>query len=217
MPGAAIAPDVQAQVVALREAGYSLASIATRLGIGISSVQRIIKKHGAVAGAATTEMIAKARDEMIAAAYGLESVRQIAASLVHDDLDLAQRTRQKALEILDAIEVTADNAVQSARAVAAVSTALRLTQDVQRRTLPLDKLERADSVEELPELTIRIMGPDDVRELREQQRREAAERIGRGRFGLSLPEDDDQGMQHQGDDRDDIIELTDDDQELNFG
>lgn len=208
MPGTAIAPDVQAQVVALREAGYSLASIATRLRIGISSVQRIIKKHGAVAGAATTEMIARARDEMIATAYGLESVRQIAASLVHDDLDLAQRIRQKAVEILDAIEVTADNAVQSARAVAAVSTALRLTQDVQRRTLPLDKLERADSVEELPELTIRIMGPDDVRELREQQRKEAAERINGGRYGLlAMLGENDREEQHCNDD--DVIELTD--------
>lgn len=208
MPGAAIAPDVQAQVVALREAGYSLASIATRLGIGISSVQRIIKKRGAVAGAATAEMIARARDEMIAAAYGLESVRQIAASLVHDDLDLAQRIRQKAVEILDAIDVTRDSATQDARALAAVSTALRLTQDVQRRTLPLDKLERADSVEELPEIHIRIMTDDDVKELREQQRKEAAERINGGRYGLlAVPGENDQEERRSDDD--DIIELTD--------
>lgn len=211
MPGTAIAPDVQAQVVAFREAGYSLSSISTRFEIGLSSVQRIIKKHGAVAGAATEEMIAKAREGMIETAYGLESVRQISASLVHDDLDLAQRIRHKSLEILDAIEVTADNAVQSARAVAAVSTALRLTQDVQRRTLPLDKLERADSVEELSELTIRIMGPDEVREIREQQRKESAERIGRSRFGLLSPKDNDLGVQHQSEDRDEIIELKDDD------
>lgn len=208
MPGAAIAPDVQAQVVALREAGYSLASIATRLGIGISSVQRIIKKHGAVAGAATTEMIARARDEMIASAYGLESVRQIAAGLFHDDLDLAQRIRLKTVEVLDAIEVTGDNAVQAARAVAAASTALKLTQDVQRRAMPLDKLERADSVEELPEIHIKIMTDDDVRELREQQRKEAAERINGGRYGLlAIPGENDQEEQRSDDD--DIIELTD--------
>lgn len=206
MPGAAIAPDVQAQVVALREAGYTLTSIATRLDIGISSVQRIIRKHGAVAGAATTEMIARARDEMIAAAYSLEAVREKAASLVHDDLDLAQRARQKAAEVLDAIKVTADSAVQSARAVVAVATSLRLTQDVQRRALPLDKLERADSVEELPEIHIRIMTDDDVRELREQQRKEAAERINGGRYGfLAMPGEDDQEEQHSDDD--DVIEL----------
>lgn len=208
MPGATIAPNVQAQVVALREAGFTLASIATRLDIGISSVQRIIKKRGAVAGAATDEMIARARDEMIATAYGLESVRQIAASLVHDDLDLAQRIRLKAVEVLDAIEVTEDNAVQSARALAACATALRLTQDVQRRTLPLDKLERADSVEELPELNIRIMTEDDVRELREQQRKEAAERINGGKYGvLAMPGENDQEEQRSDDN--DVIELTD--------
>ena len=208
MPGTAIAPDAQAQVVALREAGYTLTSIATRLNIGISSVQRIIKKHGAVAGASTAEMIARARDEMIAAAYSLEAVREKAASLVHDDLDLAQRTRQKAAEVLDAIEVTADSAMQSARAVVAVATTLKLTQDVQRRALPLDKLERADSVEELPEIHIRIMTDDDVRELRDQQRREAAERINGGKYGLlAMPGEDDQEEQHSDDD--DIIELTD--------
>lgn len=208
MPGTAIAPDVQAQVVALREAGYTLTSIASRLDIGISSVQRIIKKHGAVAGAATAEVIARARDEMIAAAYSLESVRQIAASLVHDDLDLAQRTRQKAAEVLEAIAVTADSAMQSARAIVAVATTLKLTQDVQHRALPLDKLERADSVEELPEIHIKIMGPDDVKAIREQQRKEAAERINGGRYGLlAMPGEDDQEEQHSDDD--DVIELTD--------
>lgn len=213
MPGTAIAPDVQAQVVALREAGYTLTSIASRLDIGISSVQRIIKKRGAVAGVATAEMIARARDEMIASAYGLESVRQIAASLVHDDLDLAQRIRQKAVEILDAIDVTRDSATQDARALAAVSTALRLTQDVQRRTLPLDKLERADSVEELPEIHIKIMGPDDVEAIREQQRKEAAERINGGRYGLlAMPGEN--GLEEQRSDDDDVIELTDDDQDV---
>lgn len=209
MPGTAIAPDTQAQVVVLREAGYSLASIATRLDIGISSVQRIIKKRGAVAGAATQEMIARARDEMIAAAYDLESVRQIAAALVHDDLSLAQRTRLKAAEILDAIVVTADSAMPSARAVVAVATTLKLTQDVQRRALPLDKLERAASVEELPEIQIRIMTDDDVKELREQQRKEAAERINGGRYGsLAMPGENDQEEPHCNDD--DVIELTDD-------
>lgn len=208
MPGTAIAPDVQAQVVALREAGYTLTSIASRLDIGISSVQRIIKRRGAVAGAATAEMIARARDEMIASAYDLESVRQIAASLVHDDLNLAQRIRLKSVEVLDAIEVTADSAMQSARAVVAVATTLKLTQDVQRRAMPLDKLERAESVEELPEIHIKIMGPDDVEAIREQQRKEAAERINGGRYGLlAMPGENDQEEQHSDDD--DIIELTD--------
>jgi len=202
MPGAAIAPDIQAQVVALREAGYTLTSIATRLDIGISSVQRIIKKRGAVAGAATQEMIARAREEMIASAYDLESVRKIAAALVHDDLHLAQRIRLKSVEVLDTIKVTADNAVQSARAVVACATSLKVTQDVQRRAMPLDKLERAASVEELPEIQIRIMTEDDVRELREQQRKEAAERINGGRYGaLAMPGENDQN--------DDVIELTD--------
>lgn len=192
MASAVTPPDIQAAAVALREAGYSLTSIATRLDISISTTQRILKKHGAVAGATSAEVITRAREEMINTAYSLEAVQQVAASLVHDDLDLSQRLRIKAAEILDTIKVTPANSVQASRALAACATALKLSQDVQRKALPLDKLERSTQVEELSVLTIKIMTEDDVREMREQQRREATERIGGRKIGPPLAQDQDE-------------------------
>ncbi|WP_207882653.1 helix-turn-helix domain-containing protein [Pseudomonas sp. 30_B] len=172
MAGKHATPDQGAQAVILREAGYTLPAIAQRLEISLSTVQRLLKKHKAVAGATTHALIEKARDEMLASAFSLESIQQTAASLVLDDLALSQRIRQKLFSALDVLEPDSPIVFRS---LAASATALKLTQDVGRRALPLDKLEQAQAVEELPELQIHVMTPWDVEEMRAQQRLDEAE------------------------------------------
>ncbi|ALY86574.1 TPA: helix-turn-helix domain-containing protein [Pseudomonas aeruginosa] len=172
MTGKQATPDQGAQAVILREAGYTLSAIAERLGISLSTVQRLLKKHKAVAGAATHALIEKAREEMLASAFSLESVQQTAAALVLDDLALSQQIRQKLFSALDLLEPDSPIVFRS---LAASATTLKLTQDVGRRALPLDKLEQAQAVEELPELQIHVMTPWDVEEMRAQQRLDEAE------------------------------------------
>ncbi|QEY64960.1 helix-turn-helix domain-containing protein [Metapseudomonas lalkuanensis] len=172
MAGKHATPDQSAQAVILREAGYTLSVIAERLGVSLSSVQRLLKKNHAVAGATKQALIEKARDDMLSSAFSLERVQQMAASLVLDDFALSQKIRQKLHRALDAIEPDSPNA---SRALAANATTLKLTQDVNRRALPLDKLEQAQAVEELPALEIHIMSGMDVEEMRAQQRLEEAE------------------------------------------
>ncbi|HBP0077217.1 helix-turn-helix domain-containing protein [Pseudomonas aeruginosa] len=172
MTGKHTTPDQGAQAVILREAGYTLPAIAERLGISLSTVQRLLKKHKAVAGATTQALIEKAREEMLASAFSLDSVQQTAASLVLDDLAIGQQIRRKLSSALE--ELDSSNPIVF-RALAASATTLKLTQDVGRRALPLDKLSMAQEVEALPELEIRIMSQLDVEELRAEQRREEAE------------------------------------------
>ncbi|MFJ4352250.1 helix-turn-helix domain-containing protein [Pseudomonas sp. NPDC089428] len=172
MPGKKKTPDQAAQAVILREAGFTLPAIASRLNISVSTTQRILKSNKAVAGASTQALIEKAREELLTAAFSLDAVQQTAASLVVDELALNQQIRIKlasALEILDP-----SNPIVF-RSLAAASTALKLTQDVTRRALPLEKLNQALNVEELPELKIHIMNDADVAEMRAQQRLEEAE------------------------------------------
>ncbi|EMB0013485.1 helix-turn-helix domain-containing protein, partial [Pseudomonas aeruginosa] len=57
MAGKHAIPDQGAQAVILREAGYTLPAIAQRLEISLSTVQRLLKKHKAVAGATTHALI----------------------------------------------------------------------------------------------------------------------------------------------------------------
>ncbi|MGT3072978.1 helix-turn-helix domain-containing protein [Pseudomonas putida] len=175
MPGKKKTPDQTAQAVILREAGYTLPAIASRLDISVSTAQRILKANKAIPGASTQALIEKAREELLATAFSLEAVQQTAASLVLEELALNQQIRTKlasALEILDPADPI------SFRGLAAASTTLKLTQDVTRRALPLEKLNQALDFEELPELKIHIMTERDVTEMRAQQRLEEAERDG---------------------------------------
>lgn len=175
MPGKKKTPDQTAQAVILREAGYTLPAIASRLDISVSTAQRMLKANKAIPGASTQALIEKAREELLTAAFSLDAVQQTAASLVIEELALSQQIRTKlasALEILD----PADPIVF--RGLAAASTTLKLTQDVTRRALPLEKLNQALDFEELPELKIHIMTERDVTEMRAQQRLEDAERDG---------------------------------------
>lgn len=175
MAGKQKTPDQATQAVVLREAGWTVSAIADRLAISVSTVQRLLRKHHVVAGAGIQVLIEKAREELLTAAFSLEAVQQRAASLVADELALVQQIRLKlahSIEDLDPSDPTAF------RGLAAASTALRLTQDVTRRALPIEKLGQAMEIEELPELRIQIMTEDDVLEMRMQQRLEEAERDG---------------------------------------
>lgn len=175
MAGKQKTPDQAAQAVILREAGWTVSAIAERMSISVSTAQRLLKKHNAVAGACTQALIEKARDELLTTAYSLESVQQAAASLIADELALTQQIRLKlanAIESLDPADPVAF------RGLAAASTALKLTQDVTRRALPLEKLNQSLEIDEIPELRIHIMTEEDVAEMRAQQRLEEAERDG---------------------------------------
>lgn len=168
-------PSLEAQVVILREAGHTVPAIAAQLSLSLSTTKRICKRRGAVAGAATDALIDQARQQMLDTAFELDTVQQQAAALVVEDLSCASLIRQKMLEQLEQIEPGTSEPFKAMRAITAAATTLDLTQKVSRRALPLDKLDEASRVEELSELRIRIMTDDDVREIREQQRREAAE------------------------------------------
>jgi len=175
MSGKQKTPDQETQAVVLREAGWTVSAIADRLTISVSTVQRLLRKHHVIAGVGTQALIEKAREELLAAAFSLEAVQQTAASLVADELALVRQIRLKLASSVEHLDPTDPIAF---RGLAAASTALKLTQDVTRRALPIEKLGQAMEIEELPELRIRIMTEDDVAEMRMQQRLEEAERDG---------------------------------------
>ena len=175
MTGKQKTPDQAAEAVILREAGWTISAIANRLSISISTTQRLLKKHHAVAGAGRAALIEKARDELITTAFSLDSVQLSLASLVSDDIALSAQIRTKLTEAIEALDPSSPTAF---RGLAASATTLKLTQDVTRRALPLEKLNQALDFEELPELKIHLMTEDDVNEMRARQRLEEAERSG---------------------------------------
>lgn len=103
---------------------------------------------------------------------GFGAVQQTVAALVTDELALSQQIRTKLANALEALDPTDPVAF---RGLAAASTTLKLTQDVTRRSLPIEKLNQASEFEELPVLQIHIMTEQDVAEMRAKQRLEEAE------------------------------------------
>ncbi len=172
MPGKKKTPDQSAQAVILREAGYSLSAISSKLDISVSTAQRILKTNKVAAGVATQALIERAREEMLNTAFALEEVQRIAAASVLDDLALTQQIRLKLSSAVEQLNPTDPGVF---RGLAASATTLKLTQDVTRRALPLEQLSQALEVEALPELQIHIMSEYDVAKLRAEQRREEAE------------------------------------------
>ena len=172
MAGKQKTPDQAVQAVILCEAGWTVSAIAGRLSISVSTVQRLLKKNNAVAGAGTQALIERAREELLTSAFSLEAVQQTVAALVTDELALSQQIRTKLANALEALDPTDPVAF---RGLAAASTTLKLTQDVTRRSLPIEKLNQASEFEELPVLQIHIMTEQDVAEMRAKQRLEEAE------------------------------------------
>ena len=172
MAGKQKTPDQAVQAVILCEAGWTVSAIADRLSISVSTVQRLLKKNNAVAGAGTQALIERAREELLTSAFSLEAVQQTVAALVTDELALSQQIRTKLANALEALDPTDP---VTFRGLAAASTTLKLTQDVTRRSLPIEKLNQASEFEELPVLQIHIMTEQDVAEMRAKQRLEEAE------------------------------------------
>lgn len=170
-------PNIEAQAVILREAGYTCPAIAAQLDLSLSTTKRILKRRGVVAGAATTTLIEQARQNMLNTVYELETVQEHAAALALEDFALSRMIREHIVEALEQLKPSTCTPYQMMRTTVAAATALDLTQKVNRRALPLERLAEATHVEELSELRIRIMTDEDVRVMREQQRKESAERI----------------------------------------
>lgn len=170
-------PNIEAQAVILREAGYTCPAIAAQLDLSLSTTKRILKRRGVVAGAATTALIEQARQNMLNTVYELDAVQEHAAALALEDFALSRMIREHIVEAMEQLNPSTCTPYQMMRTTVAAATALDLTQKVNRRALPLERLAEATHVEELSELRIRIMTDEDVQEMREQQRRESAERI----------------------------------------
>jgi predicted transcriptional regulator len=96
-------PELEAQVVILREAGHTVPAIAAQLGLSLSTTKRICKRRGAVAGAATDALIDQARQQMLDTAFELETVQQQAAALVVEEAPMNQGLWQGCLPPLAAI------------------------------------------------------------------------------------------------------------------
>ncbi len=163
-------PDQKAQIVTLRSAGYSLPSIAEKVGVSLSTVKRHIKSIPK--GSIKQEIIEEAQKELLSTLSD-SAVKKELAALVRDDLILTHRIRSSIFNTLEHIEkhspTDAHEAGQIMRALSSAATGLKLTGDALRQSLGINQRGLHESnTDDLPDLTIRDMTSDEMHEIRKR-------------------------------------------------
>lgn len=162
MPGKAVRPDQTTQAVALREAGFTVTAIADRLGISVSSVQRVLARHSTKKGAIKTAIIEQARKELVDGMTA-DAIKHEAATIIQDDLAFARMLRAKLAVASEHIAATnLQECVQAMRAGAACAVALKATSDMLRHTLRIDKQLEAAAEQDMPELIVRVISNEEA-------------------------------------------------------
>lgn len=148
-----VTPTLEAQIIALREAGYTNLAISKRLGVGFRTVQRYLASAGVKKGSLKSELIEQAREEALSLLRSDPIIKQAIVQLLIDDLAHVSHVREM---LVDASEHLKASDVKTAalvmRGAAAYSTAIKNTSDVLQKHL---NKHNQPEMHDLPELVVR--------------------------------------------------------------
>ncbi|MEZ9367386.1 helix-turn-helix domain-containing protein [Shewanella sp. 10N.286.51.B2] len=164
--GKRIDPSTQSEILAMIAAGYTLAAISKLFGLKYHTVRDIQKRNGIKSGSMKTELVAQYQ-EALKQSLTSEAIKAQASSLLVDDLALATKLREKLHALMDELPdkpLDTKEAVQVARALSAIASSLKLSNDTLRASFKLG--EPPAESNELPELVVREMFEAEVIEVR---------------------------------------------------
>lgn len=171
-----ISPAIKAQVIAYLEVGFSKAATSRQTGVSLSTVKRIADDPSVKPSKHHAELVAAASDSLHSALSSDFAKKQL-ASLVVDDLAIAAGLRDEIATLLEQVKgMSPTNLKESgakARVLSSAATAHKLSTDNLRAILSLTA--PSIEVEELPELIVTEMFPEEIAEIRSQQDEEADE------------------------------------------
>lgn len=169
-------PNIQhliKRAITMRLAGATLSIISSETGLSVSTLYRTFKKNDVSRGGITAELVSEARKKLIHETTFIDNIKFMIASSISDDLELARQIREAvALSLEEVINDSRIPATIKSRSLASLSTALKLTQDVQRKALNVDKTDQANQINELPILTIRKMTNEEFLAIKNRAKNE---------------------------------------------
>lgn len=170
MAGKTVTPEQITQALTLRAAGYTVESISERLAISARTLYRLFKRHSATKGSVNAELVQQAREELLSAITSNEAIKEEAARIVADDLAHARQLRRRMADAAEHFVATnLRDAALLMRGAAAYSTALKNTSDMLRHSLRVDRAMEHERPADLPELVVRVIGPEEERAIRQRQ------------------------------------------------
>ncbi|MEY4211476.1 MAG: hypothetical protein RLZ92_1857 [Pseudomonadota bacterium] len=153
-----LTPEQKRQALAHRAAGWTLSSIAEKVGASVSSLKRLFDEHSVRRGSISEELVESAKNELILSG----DLKQEIFSMIRDDLSLIRKTRTAISLTLDRIINDSETPpMVQARSLAALSTALGLNQAAYRKALQVSKHENSIDSEQLPELRVHYMTSEE--------------------------------------------------------
>ena len=100
MTGAITTKKALEQAIILREAGYSLASIANKTGVSSATLFRQFKKHGIKKGSISDSAIVDAKKQLLNDAGFIDSLKHQIAASITDDLAHVKQLREASTLLL---------------------------------------------------------------------------------------------------------------------
>lgn len=162
-----LTPAETKQILIMRAAGHSIASIAETVGVSATAIKSTVKAHKITKGSAMAELI-NAAQEKLKSDYSLtDLLKQSIAGMVADDLAIVKRLRENILLTLERLEECSETTPTGrARTLASLATSLTVTQSIWRKSLQASRIEESAPASELQALPIYFMTPDQEAEVR---------------------------------------------------
>jgi AcrR family transcriptional regulator len=159
-----ILPNLLEHAITLRLAGHTLSSITDRTGLSASTLYRYFRQYAVKRSQVKVDCVLAAREQLINDTSLIDNLKPRIASSIDDDLALSRQIRDAIARCLEELltESRTPTAVKC-RSLAALSTSLRLTQEVQRRALNMDINPHQNQFQELTTLTVVKMSDSDVK------------------------------------------------------
>jgi hypothetical protein len=161
-------PDIEAQIVILRTAGYTIPLIASKTGVSTSTVKRTIQRHPLPCDETQLDLVEEARSALRGQYGSDDAVSCLYASLLADTLYHIEASREIADAALAKLKATdTKDAALTLRSLTAHATALKAHVDTVKAIVPLPAL-----ITELPMLQVSCITHEEVAELRRVQEEE---------------------------------------------
>lgn len=119
MPGKRLTPTQQIEAATLREAGYTITAIADRIGVSVSSLQRLFKRRSVSKGSVSEQAVNSARESLLERLVSNDRIKEEVAKLITDDLAHTRMIREKAAVAAEAL--TPSDTTEAALALRALA------------------------------------------------------------------------------------------------
>ena len=168
-------PKKELQAAVLLSVGYTMASVAEETALSYSTVKRIKEKLQEGDISIPPEILEEAKAKLTEC-LGIDFARQETAKLIHTTTANNQKIQDKVASLLELIAVDGEDVdpMKAAKALTALATASKLASDSSRQILTT-LASPPERTEDLPELIVREMYDEEIKEIREKQNAMVAE------------------------------------------